>query len=177
MNAVSTARLGLAWRPRAEGIIIFDRFDINQNVIDGELTSWRAVNNLGLNAMLDERWQLSLNHGIKYSQLNTGGDVFSGVTQLVGVETRYDITEQIDFGAHIMALYSHNSNTLDYAFGPSIGFNPADNVWLSAGWNIEGFVDDDFSAAEYARRGPFVRLRIKFDQNTAKGLLSEISPR
>ena len=170
------ARLGFAARPRDEGVIIFDRFDLRQNVVAGELTSWKAINNLGLNAQLNNRWQLSLNHGIKYSQLDTGGQSFSGFTQLVGVETRYDITDQIDIGAHVMALYSHNSRTLDYSFGPSIGINPAKNIWVSAGYNFDGFADDDFSFAEYTRRGPFVRLRIKFDQNTAAGLLDAISP-
>lgn len=170
------ARVGLAVRPRDEGIIIFDRFDIRQQVIAGELTSWNAVNNLGMNARLSNRWQLSLNHGVKYSVLDTGGQSFSGITQLVGVETRYDISKRVDIGAHIMALYSHNSRTIDYSFGPSIGINPADNIWLSAGWNFDGFADDDFAFADYTRQGPFVRLRIKFDQNTAAGLLDAISP-
>jgi len=47
---------------------------------------------------------------------------------------------------------------------------------LSFGWNFAGFVDDDFVGAEFTREGPFLQLRIKFDQNTAKGLLDAISP-
>jgi len=54
--------------------------------------------------------------------------------------------------------------------------SPVDNIWLSAGYNVEGFKDDDFEAAEYSRKGAYLQLRVKFDQNTAKGLLRRISP-
>ncbi len=169
-------RVGFALRPRDDGMIIFDRFDVKQHKVDGELTSWKAVNNLGLNVMPTARWQLSVNHGIKYALLDTDNESYSGFTQLVGLESRYDISERIDIGARMMALYSHNSGTAEYSFGPSIGFNPADNIWLSAGYNFDGFHDGDFAFAEYTRQGPFIRLRIKFDQNTAAGLLNAISP-
>ena len=170
------ARLGVAWRPRGEGLIVFDRFDIKQNVIDGELNSWKAVNNLAVNAMLDERWQVSFNHGFKYSVLNADSAAYSGITQLLGVETRFDITDAVDLGFRGSMLYSHNAGTIDYSYGPSIGVNPGDNIWLSFGWNFAGFVDEDFSGAEFTREGPYLQLRIKFDQNTARGLLNAISP-
>ncbi len=170
------ARLGVAWRPRGDGLIAFNRFDIKQNIVDGEFNSWKAVNNLALSKMLSERFQATLNHGFKYAELNADGVSHGGVTQLVGLEMRYDLTDKFDVGFRGSMLYSHNSNTIDYAYGPSVGFTPAENVWISFGWNITGFVDDDFTAAEFTRDGPFVQLRIKFDQNTAKGLLDSISP-
>jgi len=134
------------------------------------------VHNLTLNTMATDRLQLALNHGFKYSVLAVGGETFNGVTELLGVEARYDITDRVDFGFHGEALYSFNSKTLDYSFGPSLGFSPADNVWLSFGWNFKGFVDEDFAAAEYSRVGPYLKLRIKFDQSTARGLLDAVSP-
>ncbi len=170
------ARFGLAVRPRGEGVVIFDRFDVKQQKIEGELTSWKAINNLGANVMLSDRWQVSVNHGIKYSVFDADNDNYTGFTQLAGLESRFDVTKQIDIGARIMALYSHNAGTMEYSFGPSIGVNPANNIWISAGYNFDGFKDDDFPFAEYTRQGPFVRLRIKFDQNSAEGLLNAVSP-
>lgn len=170
------ARLGIAWRPRGEGLIAFNRFDIKRDEIQGELNSWKAVNNLALNAMLDERWQISLNHGFKYAVIDDAGVSYSGITQLFGAETRFDITEAIDIGLRGSALYSHNAGTINYSFGPSVGVTPADNIWLSFGWNFAGFVDEDFVGAEYTREGPFLQLRVKFDQHTARGLLNAISP-
>lgn len=169
-------RLGSSWRPNDEGLIIFNRFDVKQREIDQDSESWKAVHNLTLNAMATDRLQLALNHGFKYSVLKTGGATFDGVTELLGAEARYDLTGRVDIGFHGEGLYSFNAKTLDYSFGPSVGFTPADNVWLSFGWNFSGFVDEDFAAAEYSRVGPYLKLRIKFDQSTAKGLLDAISP-
>ena len=126
--------------------------------------------------MATGRLQLALNHGFKYSALKTGGSSFDGVTELLGAEARYDLSDRLDIGFHGEGLYSFNAKTLDYSFGPSVGFTPADNVWLSLGWNFAGFVDEDFAAAEYSRTGPYLKLRIKFDQSTARGLLDAISP-
>ena len=61
--------------------------------------------------------------------------------------------------------------------GPSIGVTPAKNVWMSVGYNVEGFSDEDFEAAEFSQKGFFVKLRIKFDQTTAGELLERISPK
>jgi hypothetical protein len=169
-------RVGSSWRPQDEGLIIFNRFDVKQLEIDQDSESWKAVHNLTLNAMATPRLQLALNHGFKYSVLTSGGESFNGVTELLGAEARYDVTDRIDIGFHGEGLYSFNARTLDYSYGPSVGFTPADNLWLSFGWNFDGFVDEDFAAAEYSRAGPYLKLRIKFDQSTARGLLDAISP-
>lgn len=169
-------RVGAAVRPNGDGLIILNRFDIKQREIDLESESWKAVHNLTLNAMVAERLQLALNHGFKYAAFRSDGASYDGVTELVGVEARYDVADRIDIGFHGEAIYSFNAKTLDYAYGPQIGFTPADNVWLSFGWNFSGFLDEDFAAAEYSRAGPYLKLRIKFDQTTARGLLDAISP-
>ncbi|MCB2096068.1 MAG: DUF11 domain-containing protein [Parvularculaceae bacterium] len=169
-------RLGASWRPHDDGLIVFNRFDVKQRKVDLDSESWKAVHNLTLNAALTERLELAFNHGFKYAVLRADGDVFDGVTELVGVEARYDVTDRIDIGFHGEGHYSFNAKTLNYSYGPSIGFTPADNVWFSFGWNFAGFVDEDFAAAEYSRAGPYLKLRIKFDQTTARGLLDAISP-
>lgn len=169
-------RLGAAFRPHDDGLIVFNRIDVKQREIDQDAESWKVVHNLTLNAKATDRLQIAFNHGFKYSILTTGGETYDSVTELAGVEARYDISEKVDVGVHGEALYSYNSRTLDYSFGPSLGFAPAKNFWLSLGWNIKGFVDEDFAAAEYSRQGPYLKLRIKFDQTTARGLLDAISP-
>lgn len=169
-------RLGSSWRPHDEGLIIFNRFDVKQREIDQDSESWKAVHNLTLNAMATDQLQLALNHGFKYAVLKTGGEAYDGVTELLGAEARYDLSDRVDIGFHGEGLYSFNARTLEYSFGPSVGVTPADNVWLSFGWNFKGFVDEDFAAAEYSRIGPYLKLRIKFDQSTARGLLDAISP-
>ncbi len=171
------ARIGASWRPHDDGVVIFNRLDLKQQSIDLQTKSWKAVHNLALNMQAGERLQLSVNHGLKYSAFSADGAELSGVTQLMGFEARYDVTGRVDLGVHAEALYSWNSGAVQYSYGPSIGASPAKNVWLSFGWNFDGFNDADFAAADYSAAGPYLKLRIKFDQHTARGLLDAISPR
>ena len=63
-----------------------------------------------------------------------------------------------------------------FSVGPSFGVSPADQLWLSLGYNVAGFRDPDFEAARYTRQGPYATVRLKFDQlglgNAADGLRS-----
>jgi len=43
-----------------------------------------------------------------------------------------------------------------------------DNAWISVGYNLVGFEDKDFSSAAYTAQGPYVRFRMKFDQQTVR---------
>lgn len=170
------ARLGASYRPRGLGVVVFDRLDSTYDEVSGQSKNWKIVNNLALNTEIRDRTQLSVYHGFKYSQSDFLGDSFSEVTNLIGGEVRYDVTRKLDLGLSASALISQSGQT-DYQIGPSVGYSPVDNTWVSVGWNIEGFSDNDFEAAEFSRDGPFIKLRVKFDQHTARGLLDRISPR
>ncbi len=39
------------------------------------------------------------------------------------------------------------------------------------GYNLVGFEDRDFSAADSSSEGPFVRFRMKFDQQTIREIV------
>lgn len=168
-------RFGAALRPREDGPIALTRLDLKQQAA-GSGDKWKVVHTIVVNALHAGRFQISVNHGVKYAAYATDDVDYGGVTELLGAEARYDLSKRIDFGIHGEALYSFNAETLEYSYGPSIGFTPADNVWLTFGWNFEGFADEDFPAADFSRAGPYLKLRIKFDQKTAQGLLAAISP-
>ena len=171
------ARLGLAYRPRAnKGPVIFNRLDTSYDEVSGQSETWKLVNNFAINSYIGKRAQVTAFHGFKYNQSNFLGDSFDSVTNLIGGEVRYDVTRKIDLGLSGSALISDSGQT-DYQIGPSVGFSPVDNTWLTLGWNVKGFNDNDFEAAEFTRDGPFIKLRVKFDQHTARGLLDKISPR
>ena len=44
----------------------------------------------------------------------------------------------------------------------------ADNMWISFGYNWDGFEDNDFTAAGYTADGPYIKLRFKFDQHSVR---------
>jgi len=47
---------------------------------------------------------------------------------------------------------------------------PFENGRLTIGWNVVGFHDRDFEQDRYTRSGPYVTMRIKFDQFSLAGL-------
>ncbi|MEZ5953972.1 MAG: hypothetical protein R3C13_06645 [Hyphomonas sp.] len=170
-------RLGAAYRPRGAGMTVYDRLDVKQERVDTVQDVAKVVNNLGVNWQGTDKTQVSVNWGVKYQEGDVAGVRVSGVTQLIGTEVRHDISEKWDVGVAATALVEHQTGTVKYAVGPNVGFSPAENMWLSAGYNLSGFEDRDFEAAEYARRGAYIKLRVKFDQQTASGLLERISPK
>ena len=58
-----------------------------------------------------------------------------------------------------------------YGYGLSVGRILVDNVWLSLGYNLVGFTDPEFSAADYTAQGPYIRIRAKFDQLSVRKAL------
>ena len=169
-------RLGAAWRPRDEGPVVFNRLDWqDEKSAEGRDTT-KIVNNMAANAMLDDRWQLTANWGAKYVQTDLLGQSLDSWSHLLGGETRYDIRPWLDVGARAQFITSSGSDGLAYSWGPSVGVSPVDNLWVSFGYNVEGYNDDDFEAAEYSRKGPYLQIRFKFDQEGARGLLRRISP-
>ncbi len=170
------ARIGAAWRPRSEGAVIFARLDAKQEAEEGIRDVSKLVGNLAANVRVSERTQAAVNLGLKYQESDLTGTRTSGLTQLAGAEIRRDLTPRFDVGFAASALVDYATGTTDYAFGPSAGFTPVENVWVSVGYNFAGFQDTDFEGAEYCRDGAFIKVRVKFDQHTAEGLLKKISP-
>ncbi len=171
------ARLGVAWRPRDEDTIIFDRFDVSHKHNERGERETKIVNNFAINTMVTDRLQATANYGVKNVRTELAGQELKSWNHLLGGEARFDVTERIDIGLRGSMMTSKGTGTTKYSFGPSIGVAPVKNVWVSAGYNFEGFKDDDFEAAEYSRKGVYLQMRLKFDQDTARGLLRRISPR
>ena len=172
-----TTRLGLSWRPEDTPVTIYNRLDFNRESTEGVGETWKVVNNAGLNLLPNDRSQLAIFHGVKYASANLLGQQYSGWTNLVGAEYRYDVTPRIDVGLRGSVLASDASSTMEYQFGPSIGISPKEGAWFSVGYNVWGFKDDDFDAASESRNGLFIKLRLKINQNDLDGLLGWVSPK
>ncbi len=182
INALSSStnrtdlRGAIAWRPRNEDTVVLNRLDLSYDKdIDGTTVS-KLVNNFAANTMVTDRLQATWNYGLKFIDTEFDNVEFDSVTHLLGGELRFDVTERIDLGIHGSALITDNGNSAAFAYGPSIGISPIDNTWVSVGYNVDGYNDDDFSAAEYSNEGFFIKLRVKFDQDSLQGLLNAVSP-
>lgn len=165
-------RLGMAYRPRETRWIVLDRLDYifeKQTGAGFDYDNWRVVNNMNANYKAkNRRTQISLQYGAKYVNETIDGHDYSGFTDLMGLELRYDITKRFDIGLRGSILHSWGFDQYRYGYGPSIGFNLVKNVWISIGYNVAGFRDRDFSKADFTAEGPYIKFRMKFDQGSAK---------
>ncbi len=175
-ETLADMRYSLAYRPAESAFTVLNRLDLNYENTRSETSRIRnrkIVNNLNFNYTLDSIHQFAAHWGIKYSLDNIDGEEYDGVTQLFGFQYRRDINDKLDLSVHGDILHSSNADNFRYSFGPSVGVNVYKNAWLSLGYNIDGFEDEDFSSAEYTASGPYLKLRIKFDTSTVKGLLKK----
>ncbi len=170
-------RLSLAYRPQETAWIILDRLDYlfdRQNGGALAYNNWRLINNLNVNWKMDQRTQVSLQYGAKYVNETIDDCDYSGYTDLVGLEGRYDLTRKWDVGLTGKVLHSWAAKQLQYGSGASVGYNLVKNGWISVGYNVVGFTDRDFSAADFTAQGPFIKFRFKFDQASVREALQAI---
>jgi hypothetical protein len=156
-------------------------FGANSLTAPGDAISRAVVNNFNLNRVsrawtakdrrgnlfdLNQRNQWSFYYGSKYSFDEYDGESYTGYTDLIGAEWRFDLSTWLDVGLQGAMLHSWTAENYQFSAGPSVGVSPIANSWISVGYNVVGFRDSDFDAARYTAQGVFVKLRIKFDQLT-----------
>jgi hypothetical protein len=169
-------RYSLVYRPSKGSWMMMNRLDyLYDKRLSTESLSRnrRWVNNFLANYRVDERNQLSLQYGGKYVLDNIDGGHYRIYSELYGLEYRYVLNPGWDLGAHVSALNPWGADLKKSSHGLSVGFSPDRNTWLSLGYNINGFSDDDFSGANYTKKGFYLKMRIKFDQNSLRSLWSD----
>jgi opacity protein-like surface antigen len=87
---------------------------------------------------------------------------------LTGLDFSKGFAHKWEAGIHASVYHSYQSSVVDYGVGIDLGLNVRDNMWVTLGYNISGFYDDDFSGARYTAQGPYLRVSIKADQETLK---------
>ena len=172
-SEVANVQLSWAFRPVESRWIVLDRLEFKHQ--DGStggvsdaggffVRGSRIVNNSHLNLLLDPRTQIGIQVGARFVVNSFDGDHYSGASGLLGLDLRRDV------GVHGTALESFSSGVRTTSLGADLGVTIVKNVWVSIGYNLQGFADHDFDDARYLARGPYLKFRVKFDQDTFKDL-------
>jgi len=173
----------LAYRPLDSRWTLLDRVKYRYEMVDNaqslpifgqttlqgveNATSAAIVNNLNINRLSKTRKnQFSMYYGTKMVWDTYDGDRYQSYIDLYGLEIRQDITEKWDVGFQGSVLNSWSADNMKYSYGPSVGWTPVTNSWMSVGYNFSGFYDRDFDAARYTSQGAYLKLRIKFDEKS-----------
>lgn len=168
-------RLSLAYRPLQSRWIMLNRLDYSfddSETLTGTIKQRKVVDNFSGNYQMSRRSQLALQLGFKHVLDTFDGDEYEGNTYLLGTEYRHDISGRWDYGAHASTLYSVDADNSVYSWGLSTGWSPARNMWISVGYNVDGYEDSDFTAAGYTAKGPYVKFRFALDYQTSRDFMA-----
>jgi uncharacterized repeat protein (TIGR01451 family) len=147
--------------------------------IDGNATSRRIVNSFSLNWSPTQkredgtylgRSEVSAFWGTRYVFDRFGGDSLKGWSNVVGADIRFDLSQTLDVGVAGTVRQNPGGRSYAWSGGPAVGISPVKNTYISVGYNVVGFDDRDYEDSRYTRSGPFVTLRVKFDQNSLAAL-------
>lgn len=163
------ARFDLAIRPRKDPYALLLQTRWVQEADGGEGTpnrSRRLINNVHGNWLMTKQDQLAMQYGIKRVLDQYNSEDYHSTIDFMAAEWRHHINSRWDVGAHGRRLHGYNTDQTEQGYGVSVGWIPKTNVWLGVGYNFSGFVDDDFSAANYTAQGMYLKMRFKADQDT-----------
>jgi hypothetical protein len=146
--------------------------------IQGNASSKRIINSFSANwsptSRVDgdylTRSEISFFWGTRYNFDKIEADDLKGWSNVFGADIRFDLSKTIDLGISGTLRQNPGGKALSYSGGPTIGIAPAKNTYISVGYNVVGFHDRDFEGSRYTRSGPFVTLRLKFDQDSLGAL-------
>ncbi|MBF0118986.1 MAG: DUF11 domain-containing protein [Desulfobacterales bacterium] len=104
----------------------------------------------------------------KYAGKLSIDDAYKSYIDLISGRIIYDITERFDMGLTYRILTSHKVNSVYHGGSVEFGYRIIKDLWLSLGYSFDNF-DADLTGADYWSRGPYLKLRLKFDENSSKG--------
>ena len=84
--------------------------------------------------------------------------------QVVGGRATWEFLPKWDIGLVTSLMTGNTASSKQYGLGLELGYLLANNLWVSAGYNLMGYKDADLQGADYTAKGPYVRVRYKFDE-------------
>ncbi len=187
---LGSADVSLAWRPldshwsvlerltfvheRADaGVIGGDVLGIPLSSGETQLTT-RLLNTTAVNYLSDLRQghgvELSVYYGAKLIHGKLADDTFQGFIDTIGADVRKNLGAHFDIAFSVSQQTAHDTHVKSLAYGPSLGFSPKKDVWISVGYNVSGYHDPDADGSHYTQQGAYVTMRVKFDSATFRGM-------
>lgn len=115
-------------------------------------------------------------YAAKWTNEQSNGLKSRSNAQLLAGRVTWDFATRWDLSLNTSALLSRGTKARQYGIGLEVGYMLMENLWVSAGYNVFGYREDDLASGEYTNKGAFVRLRYKFDEDlfsTERGARSQ----
>jgi hypothetical protein len=184
---LASADISLAWRPLDSRWSVLERLELRHNradagVKDGNVlgipvsagenqVTTRLINNLAINYTdSDHGIETSAYYGAKMIRGKLADDAYDGFIDAIGADIRKSLSKRFDIAFALSRQMAHNSGVSAMSYGPSIGYSPKKDVWISIGYNIAGYNDPDTDGSHYTRQGAYLTARVKFDASTVRNV-------
>ncbi len=174
--------LALAIRPRDSRWSLLERIAVRQERASGEVgrgdptgvpvssagfqASLRIVNNVAVNYSDGRGLEATMHHGIKWVRGSFGADDYDGVVDMVGFDLRKRVDSRVEIGVQATVQNGWTRHVRQFSAGPMVGYSPGGDLWVTAGYNLSGYRDRDFEEDRYTRAGPYLTVRLSFDQRS-----------
>ena len=168
-RAFERTRLGVAYRQtdrnRWTGLARYEhRYDRNPDLSSTETRRTAHVFAGHLNYQPNLDWVLRGQWASKWANERSGGFATSTQAHLAGLRTTVDLTDRFDIGAVGRVLLAGAFESAQWGLGGEVGLTLRDQIRLSAGYNVFGFSDGDFSDLDQTDHGFYVQLGMTFDE-------------
>jgi hypothetical protein len=135
---------------------------------NGNLNYSAKILSVHVNYQPTATWTLDGRYAAKKVDDYANSITSSYIAQLIGGRSIWDITSKWDGGVHYYSIFGGGLSAHQQSIGAELGYIVAKNLWLSLGYNFQGFSDQDLAGEDYTQNGVYLRLRFKFDENVFK---------
>ncbi|HXY75588.1 MAG TPA: hypothetical protein VEH54_01650, partial [Steroidobacteraceae bacterium] len=127
--------------------------------------AWIFAGNLNVQPL--RHFEISARYAAKHAIDWADGLTSTSLTQLAGARFTYDLSSHWDVGLNSYRMWG--SGETQYALGPVAGYLAWKNLWVSVGYNLQGFSAPDLTGESYTMHGIYLRLNFKFDESLLGG--------
>ncbi|HRE14723.1 MAG TPA: hypothetical protein PLD37_11060, partial [Usitatibacteraceae bacterium] len=113
-------------------------------------------------------------YAARWTTENSLGLASKSRAQMAGARLTWEFAPKWDAGFVTQVLLGEGGKSRQYGLGVEVGYLVATNLWVSAGYNLFGWRDDDLAAGENTEKGPYLRLRYKFDEMLFEGAAAKV---
>ncbi len=127
----------------------------------------RTVEMISLHANWQPRrpYVFSGRYAAKWVNEKSNGLATKNNAQLISGRAIWEFAPRWDIGVNVSSMFGKGTQSRNYGLGLELGFMVMDNLWVSGGYNVFGYRDDDLTSGEYTNKGVYLRLRYKFDED------------
>ncbi|MBL0140673.1 MAG: DUF11 domain-containing protein [Betaproteobacteria bacterium] len=169
-KVVERMQAGLAWRDtetnkwNALGRVEY-RLEQDDTQVGLQLKSSTTLVSLHADWQPRRPFLVTGRYAAKWTTDNSNGLASKYRAQVVGGRATWEFAPRWDIGLVTSLLVGESFDSRQYGVGLELGYLVSTNLWVSAGYNVFGYRDADLSGADYTAKGPYVRLRYKFDES------------